>query len=182
MKAAIDGWTPERVKRAEAMWTEGASATEIAVALACGLSRNAILGAAWRRRWGRSIGAPKPSTARRSGSAASARPKAQRTPREAPGPTIRPFRRDAEPELQPTVPLVSADEPAGENATAIFDLRPLQCRWPLWGHGAAPGLFCGEATASYEESYCPLHRAKAGGGFPQRRSPVRRAPLMIAAE
>lgn len=47
---------------------------------------------------------------------------------------------------------------------SIIELTGVTCRWPLWAHGAAPGLYCGSFVAAGAGPYCPTHAAWAFSG------------------
>lgn len=57
-------------------------------------------------------------------------------------------------------PRVEAKLPAPPRHSALMDLGPENCRWPI-GHPGEPGFrFCGE-QAPIGKPYCPTHTARA---------------------
>lgn len=160
-------WSPENSNRLREMVTAGLSAGQAALAFRCGLSRNAVLGRAWRM--GLVFGAHRasvPAKAKRAVMFGPPRPPKAPRPPPKPAPTPREI---AAAWVGPRVPLT------------LMELRPFTCRFPI----AVPEdrgentLFCGDVTLTPGEPYCAHHRAIAWRGVPVRvrsvAAPVRRA-------
>ena len=156
-------WTEERVDVLKKLYAAGISATEIAVQLNCGLTRNAVIGKAHR------LGLDRPapqSTARKT-------PTLSSPPSKAPAPKVAPVSLAAAPiAFPPPVRRVKPDEklipatPKGKHIS-ILDLRNNTCRWPFDNHDPETSgsfLFCGDPSADLADDrpYCPFHARKAG--------------------
>ncbi|HEX4708966.1 GcrA family cell cycle regulator [Phenylobacterium sp.] len=157
-------WTDDRVEVLRRLWAEGKSASEIARTLACGASRNAVIGKVYRLGLsGRSVEAR-----RRPPRALPDTPARQRRPRRViagrptdPGPAL----------------LCDESEPA-QGSASILTIGAHACRWPygdplsegfaLCGQPAARGAYCGPHA---ERAYGPL------GHKPGRDHLVRLAEL-----
>lgn len=155
-------WTEERVGVLKKLYAAGISATEIAVQLNCGFSRNAVLGKA--HRLGLVVSARRQTTRKRptlASSGTAPTPKASPvslavTPIALPPPVRR---------VKPNEKLIPAT-PKGKYIS-ILDLRNNTCRWPFDNHDpeiAGSFLFCGDPSADLADDrpYCPFHAHKAG--------------------
>lgn len=169
-----DGWTDGRVEQLKNLWADGLSATQIAMAIGGGLSRNAVIGKIHRLKL-QSRRAPQPRTARRSShkpflapGKASARKvvtggayagtvgKSRRERIEtrsaaavAPGPSIS----------------LRADSAAFDALALMIPLVKLTestCKWPI-GDPAEPTFgFCGHPSPE-GSPYCDHHHARSVG-------------------
>jgi GcrA cell cycle regulator len=125
-------WTDDRIGRLKTLWLEGRSADWIARDLACGISRNAVLGKVHRMGLsaGRTTTTPKPPAA------AAPAPEPQRRPRPLPRP-----------------PSVAATPDQG--GVALLSVRRWECRWPS-GDPLQPDFsLCGRAVS--RGAYCADH-------------------------
>jgi GcrA cell cycle regulator len=146
-------WTPERDEALRRLHAEGLSASQIAIELDCGLTRNAVIGRTHRL-----------------GLSRAARPKPEKTrprPRQAGGDyTIagRINRKLKQDPMRPPAPPV--ESPAELPAEAVprrqqrrpkqfFELKESDCRYP---YGEQSFLFCA-AEALPNRSYCGEHFA-----------------------
>lgn len=149
--------TEQRIEAIKAVYTFGASASEIAAALG-GVTRNSVIGMYGRHQTALSD-CPLGGGVRRVADGKhklACRPKAERKPKRpvrlpdlsAPRPVRAPS------PLPPTVDYVSRDVP-------LLDLAPSDCRWPT--NDAARGeqhLFCGH-TRLLGYSWCERHYSRA---------------------
>jgi GcrA cell cycle regulator len=134
---APSSWTDDRVQTLARLWRDGLSASQIARALAGGISRNAVIGKAHRLGLN---GRANPS------------PPDLRTSRE-PRRTIRRVAAPIPPRRRPLT-AASAPLPTGGGVTVV-DVRRGQCRWPI-GDPLADGLsLCGCAVV--RGAYCAAH-------------------------
>jgi GcrA cell cycle regulator len=159
-------WTDENVAEARRLWLEGASATQICVAIGCE-SRNAVIGKIHRMKLGKRAEtkkspAPTPSplvvkplttmhgTEPRNGRAGMARPIVQ--------PKSVAF------EDMPA-------RPASESRLlTLFDLKPGMCKWPLGEPRDEEFRYCA-ADRCGEGPYCSAHQAIAyAPAQPRRRA------------
>lgn len=133
-------WTKQRVEMLARMWREGLSATQIARALAGGLTRNAVMGKVHRL-----------------GLSGRAKPSIPGTP-GAPKAIAEEFRRakPRPPRARPKAPPATATRRApAEGVATVLSVRPGQCRWPI-GEPRAPGFaLCGRAAV--RGAYCAAH-------------------------
>ena len=137
-------WNEARIARLDRLWTEGLSASEIALQLG-GVTRNAVLGKL--HRLGRLGGRPK----------AAARPKTS-TPQPPYAPRPKPPRPKPPRAMRPRAAAVPQPAWPGEVAR-VEDLRPRSCRWPI-GDPLADGFsFCGHPAEN--GPYCEAHRQVA---------------------
>lgn len=168
------GWTDDRVEHCKKLWEAGLSCSQIAGELGGGLTRNAVIGKVHRSGWSGRAKIPPPGG------------KQKRVRRVNPHATstFQSFRRGAPPApsaARETVP--GSDMPPGpvffaepEVGRALFaELDDGDCHWPM---GA---MFCGEATGSNRESYCPAHCMRSYGALhrvnPEKKI-VRRLPAL----
>lgn len=195
MTDASAQWTDDRVAQLRRLWTAGASAAQIAVALNCGLSRNAVIGKARRlklearlsvvHRAGRPKVAPPELTrsvrkleARlgKIGSTDALKPKTRPATPKAVVPMARP-----QPAL-PAAPVV-APGPLGRPLTlAQLDSAFRKCRWIVHRDPVRAGgdLYCGAPTLP-GRSWCCHHNDLACDRSALRH-PARSAVHARAAE
>lgn len=168
-------WTNERVDLLKKLWGEGLSASQIALRLGQGVTRNAVIGKVHRLNL--------------SGRAPQAHSSAPRAPRKArepshPGrPNVRPSlpmagsialkaipRVAVQPRpisLPEPKPLRLADVTKGGNIT-ILHLSDKTCRWPIGDPGAAGFCFCGHGPRE-GSPYCEYHARLAYQPLQDRR-------------
>lgn len=135
---AVSCWTEDRVQTLTRLWRNGLSASQIARALAGGVSRNAVIGKVHRL-----------------GLSGRARPSA---PVLRAGPESRPRRalgRIASGPPPRTLDRLAA-KPSPEVGTAtILTIRRDQCRWPIGASRAGSFSLCGGARV--RGAYCAEH-------------------------
>lgn len=181
-------WTDERVETAKRMWREGATATEIMVALGGGISRSAVLGKLHR------LGVGKVRPAKRHQPVVEARPKGGQGRNGAvamdrggnPYDKIRRARAaamnvphetkvngaDQSACLPSSDPIAEEIAPAGPpGGISIEELTVDSCRFPLGPDSQLPPYqFCGVMVAP-GSVYCPHHHARCyTGARPSRRA------------
>lgn len=162
-------WTDERVETLRKLWLEGLSATQIANALSCGVTRSAVIGKLHRlglnvkaRPGGAKAAQPKPAPVLKS------RPKPAAPASALPEvPPMRAFNEHPEEarkgkndigdeERAEIVKRADAPAPASQHVT-IMELRESMCRWPL-GDPASPDFrYCGDVAPIGEGPYCKFH-------------------------
>lgn len=155
-------WTEERVEQLKALWNEGLSASQVANEMACGFTRNAIVGKVHRLKLVRQSNGTATFSAGVRARKAKAhgnrnQPKVQNivarveARREAPG--IDPF--DVEDNLD------------GVDVTSligILELTEHTCKFP-YGDPREPGFgFCGKHSLK-GSPYCEEHTTRAWAGF-----------------
>ena len=143
------GWTDENVARLKELWATGASCSQIAAALDCGVSRNAVIGKATRL----GLSPRKTLTV--------ARPRAhmRRNRRSNAAQAIAGVRRaqrwqSIEPEPLPEEPEEIVIPVAQRRS--LMQLNEHTCRWPVGDPGEGDFFFCG-AEPAVDQSYCPAH-------------------------
>jgi GcrA cell cycle regulator len=156
-------WTNERIELLQKLWLEGWSASRIARELACGITRNAVIGKVYRLALSGRANA-------RSGKGPDSPPH-QKAPRrsarghpDSPRPRIagntalafHPFVSDA------PVPQTVRDVvvPIAEPVT-ILELRESMCRWPIGDPAQSEFRFCGAKKLPGQGPYCASHTAIA---------------------
>lgn len=126
-------WSLERLALGERLWGLGLDARACAEQI--GVTRNAFLGMAYRKRWLR--GEPGEKT----------KPKPRKAPAmRKPGVKSKPVR---------TIP------PVRVGKVRLMDLDHHSCRWPVSGSGAST-LFCGRRSLD-GVPYCEEHQAVSAG-------------------
>lgn len=142
-------WTDELVKAAERMWHDGQSAALIASALGNGLTRNAVLGKAFRLSWGerakRAVG--------RKISAKRPRKRITQTELKRNQKTLREKSLD---ELSRALEATDLPPDASADAVTFELLEHHHCRWPMGTPGTVEFRFCG-AQKMIESPYCQRH-------------------------
>ena len=131
-------WTDDRIGRLKTLWLEGQTAEQIALDLANGITRSAVLGKV--HRMGLSAGRPgrppkRPGTG-------------PKPPRLAPTGSLAARPIDARP--------VAATE---HGLVTVLSVRRCQCRWPFGEPGAADFSLCGQPVT--RGAFCALHAAVA---------------------
>jgi GcrA cell cycle regulator len=143
----LHGWTEARVARARRLANEGASGSEIAMALGGGLSRNAVLGKLHR------LGiALKGETGR------NATVKVRTLKMTAPARLTNVKRSASAPPHKPGS--LPPEPPRPERLVELKDLTSQHCRWPFGTPGSDAFGFCG-APRHGERVYCAEHCAAA---------------------
>jgi hypothetical protein len=125
------GWPLDRLALGERLWGDGYKAGFCAEQ--CGVTRNAFLGMAHRKRWPRGV---------------AVEPEEKPVKAQAKGKP-----RVAKPELPREIP------PAEVGKVRLLDLGFYSCRWPVSGVGMST-LFCGKRSAG---SYCEEHQKVSAG-------------------
>lgn len=148
-------WTEERVEQLKTLWNGGMSASQVANEMACGFTRNAIIGKVHRLKLERrSNGTATFSAGVRARKAKAHgnrnQPKVQnivasiQARREAPG--IEPVPLPVTPELKPTI-------------DSVLGLTAHACKWPI-GDPKLPGFgFCGR-NPKEDSPYCERHHIR----------------------
>ena len=131
-------WTDDRIGRLKTLWLAGQTAEQIALDLANGITRSAVLGKV--HRMGLSAGHPgrppkRPGTG-------------PKPPRLAPTGSLAARPIDARP--------VAATE---HGLVTVLSVRRCQCRWPFGEPGAADFSLCGQPVT--RGAFCALHAAIA---------------------
>ena len=150
MPAKSDKWTDERLATAKRMWcVEGASASDIAAELGMGLTREAVSGMIFRKKWVRSEAINERN-----------RTKLVRSKRKA---KVRPA---PKPVVPPAPPRPAPSHAATDQARVRpIDLKPGQCKWPVGDPRSEAFGFCGEprdeVRAEGSCPYCPQHANRA---------------------
>jgi GcrA cell cycle regulator len=170
-------WTDERVELLKKLWEEGHSATQIALRLGHGVTRNAVIGkvhrlnlsgraqpqraaAAPRQRKTREPSAPgrpsSPMTLPTAGSSA-LKPIMRTTPIERPMPLPEPK------------PLRLVDTAKGDGRITILQLSDKTCKWPSGDPGSEGFCFCGHKPRE-GSPYCEYHARIAYQPLQDRRN------------
>ena len=173
-KEAVMSWTEERVELLRKLWLDGWSASRIAVELAGGVTRNAVIGKVHRLGMSGRVKAPTamPIAARRSNkpSADPSRQPLQRTAampmrgnlaiavQSRPMPTPQSYRSTGDNVV-----------PMAENVT-IMELRESMCRWPVGDPSSAEFRYCGGKAPIGEGPYCTFHSRMAYQPSQDRRA------------
>jgi GcrA cell cycle regulator len=136
--SAVSFWTPDRVQTLIRLWRDGLSASQIARALAGGVTRSAVIGKIHRLGLG---GRARPSSP-------PARPRLEVRPRpKLPrAPAMRPPR---------TVAVEPASPPPEIGSATVLTIRRGQCRWPIGEPLADSFSLCG--CAAVRGAYCSGH-------------------------
>lgn len=161
-------WTDERIALLTKLWTEGQTASQIALALGEATTRNAVIGKA--HRLGLS-GRPSPVRAPRPARATVLRPskpRALNSPERmplTPKPAEAPQMRLAEAQIRSI--MAPAVIPIGPGVT-LLKITDKMCKWPI-GHPGDKGFsFCG-STARDGSPYCEGHAQVAYQPPPSKR-------------
>jgi GcrA cell cycle regulator len=153
-------WTDERIEQLKQMWDKGMSASQIAEALAGGITRNAVIGKAHR------LGLKaRPSPV-----------KSDSSKRAAPAPAVAEAALEVEATPRPVAsapvaaaPVVAAPAvlkkpkpaaPAKSAKVTLLDLTERICKWPIGHPGDDDFHFCGKPVQP-GTPYCPEHCAVA---------------------
>lgn len=152
----MKGWTEERLAQAEQLWRGGMSAAQISKALDAGITRNAVIGKAYRLGWS---GNAKPA-GKAAPEPAAAKPRKQ-TIRKPPRPVERHFAmgfgaRFQSPVPLPATPVSEPPKPPVARMVSLMDLKFGDCRFPLGDPRHADFGYCG-AKALPRRSYCEWH-------------------------
>lgn len=140
-------WPDDRVERLKTLWTDGLSATEIAMDLGGGMTRNAVLGMVHRQKL-----TPRKSPVPKVAHSGGPTPK---KPRRTHGWIPQPPRPKKVVIPKPEPP----PEPTGFNVT-LMQLEHHHCRWIIGDPVGPATVYCGAAKDG-ESPYCAHHRAKA---------------------
>lgn len=163
-------WTDERIALLTKLWTDGLTASQIALALGEATTRNAVIGKA--HRLGLS-GRPSPVRVPRPARAAALRPSkprplhgaAPRLPVTARQPDAqRP--RQLEPQMRPVMPIPEIQ--LGPSVT-LLKVTDKMCKWPIGHPGEVGFRFCGGASRD-GSPYCEGHAQVAYQPPPAKRN------------
>ena len=150
-------WTNERIELLQKLWLQGWSASRIAGELACGITRNAVIGKVYRLGLSGRVNV-------RSGNV-SASPRHQKAPR-------RPAHRHADsPQIAGNTALAFhpfvIEAPAPQTVrevvvpisepVTISELRESMCRWPIGDPAQSEFRFCGAKKLPGQGPYCACH-------------------------
>lgn len=143
-----DRWSDEKLAKAEKMWSDGATAAEIANTLG-GTTRNAVMGMAHRRHW------PARATKERK----PVPPDKRRYVRKPPRPKERHYSLGFGARFQSPVPITprpveEPPKPPEARMVSLMDLKFDECRFPIGDPKKTGFGFCG-APKAYP--YCPYH-------------------------
>jgi GcrA cell cycle regulator len=174
-------WTEDRVDMLEKLWTQGLSASEIALALGGNVTRCAVIGKVHR------LGLParreRINPMGRTIRVYHQRPPRPKRKRISKAKVRKPI--VVLPELVSLPPPLSkAWEPLPETTPiSLMALTDAVCRWPVGGDHETPGVgFCGCPVAP-GRSYCPQHFATSiGKGTPSERIAVKAAQTAVRYE
>lgn len=158
-------WTEERAEFARAKWQEGLSASQIAAALDCGISRSAVCAKIQRmgcaqRTLGFVRGPPRdPNKPRKPRSPRRQRPPAPPARMESP---MDGRQRSPSGRLSPcdTPPHEADNLIPFEQRKKLMELEPESCRWPVGDPTSPDFFFCG-ALALNGQPYCPIHTRRS---------------------
>jgi GcrA cell cycle regulator len=139
-------WTAEQDEAAIAFWHKGLSATQIAQAMRCGITRNAVIGRLSRL-----------GLKRTAASAPVRLTKPKPPPKRAAPPPPRPMA----PALPPK-PVVLAEPDLASTVSNVVHLGAHMCKWPVGDPADAAFGFCGRASSG-SGPYCETHHAIGQG-------------------
>lgn len=162
-------WTPERKEVAYKLWADGWSAGQIARHLACGLSRNAVIGVLHRAGKAGRVAPTRPASV---GIAPRLRQQTRADPVRRARALHNPTRAKAAPKprllivgdgvmehAEPRPPLVVIPERHEAPGTAtILTIGPRMCRWPIGDPRDESFTLCGCRT---DATYCGPHTRRA---------------------
>ena len=151
--AGAKPWPPEIVERAEALWAEGRTGSQIAAEL--GITRNAVIGHAHRHDWPKHFQNPKIGR----------EPRAARTIKRA---------QAAATKLAQPMPLPPVESQSLAHPVALIDLKSNGCHWPLGGATGDHWFYCGAKVAP-GYSFCEPHCRLAYQNWGAHRVAARRA-------
>lgn len=161
-------WTPERKELAAKLWQDGLSATQIANRLACGISRNAVIGVLHRMGKATRASASRSSAPKRA--AALFNPKQPAKPRVfIAGKNQVRIAKEAQP---PKVEIkVAAFAPIPGSSPRPWMERTLaMCCWPVGGEGEST-LYCCEPV--HKRGWCAHHHGRGTVPLPAKASTPR---------
>ena len=160
MKTGDFKWTQESIDKILHMYKHGDSASQIAKALGNGLTRNAVIGKLHRLRdkglrpeLALSVVSFKKAQGQKINRVNATK---MALPYHA-KPTLFQF---PKPERKPKQEVIVVQEPTGEHAAILANLRPRGCKWIVEDFAlgqADEALMCGELRSG-EHSYCEHHR------------------------
>lgn len=160
------GWTDDRIAELTRLWSEGHSASEIAMTLGGGLTRNAVLGKVHRLKLDARrtvVSARKPKVHGNKGQPKSNAIVARTIRRQEDAATK--ARRVPTRETAP--PVLEEGDAGGVDVTRLIglvDLTNSACKWPV-GDPLVKGFgFCGQPAAE-GKPYCELHCSRSYVGF-----------------
>ena len=173
-KETVMSWTDERVELLRKLWLDGLSASRIAMELAGGVTRNAVIGKVHRLGMSGRIKSQAPASINRT-----------RLDAKAPSPSVRapipqrsvglPMRGNTALAMQPRALAIAQPKrtsgdvvPMAENVT-IMDLRESMCRWPVGDPSSSEFRYCGGKAPIGDGPYCSFHSRMAYQPMQDRR-------------
>jgi GcrA cell cycle regulator len=162
-------WSDELVAQAKKLWDEGKSAGVVALELGHGITRNAVIGKAFRAGWSQHQQNGAAKVQRVAGDRASVRrlPVRPRNPHNNNPLGWGNTKTKAPPQPKPVKVIAEPPTPPTARMLPLERLTAKSCRWPI-GDGP-PFLFCGVAEADFPaEPYCRYHRDLAHARQSQR--------------
>jgi GcrA cell cycle regulator len=146
-------WTDDLINEMRILRAAGYNAREIAILLGCGLTRNAVIGKAWRLglNWGRS----------ERSSPSEREPAVVTTPRTTPPRTPGPLP-NKPPAPPPPAPQAPPQPQAGPlmRRLHLLELQEHHCKWPIGDPRYADFRFCGNDKGA-DGPYCARHTGMA---------------------
>lgn len=168
------GWTPAKKELAKTLWMAGESGSQIAGKL--GVTRNAVIGAAFRAGLTKRAAAPRYAEEQ---DRARAPERPQRPAPSMPASTRpRTVKAKAERPLVAPVPITRPDVEDGR--ITIMQLSDKTCRWPIGDPAHADFCFCGHGPRE-GSPYCEYHARMAYQPASARQLASRNAQSMVPA-
>jgi GcrA cell cycle regulator len=169
-------WTDERVELLKKLWEEGHSATQIAIRLGQGVTRNAVIGKVHRlnlsgRAQPQRSASPRVRKTREP--SAPGRPTAPLTLATQGNAALKPMPRPMPVErslpLPEPKPLRLVDTSKGDGRITILQLSDKTCKWPSGDPGSDDFCFCGHKPRE-GSPYCEYHARLAYQPLQDRRN------------
>lgn len=88
------------------------------------------------------------------------------------------FKKPKMPKLPKATPIKYTIPKEECGTCTIMELNSNTCRWPMWGDGAGPRLYCG-ASRMIGSPYCAKHHARGSAGPYRKTSSEPRARFVI---
>lgn len=156
-------WTDALSEELRRLHGEGRSASQIALALGGGITRNAVIGKIGRMKLRDNAGAKAAPSGKRGRAGNPGLPKVTDIVRRAEARRIAAEQQSARSELEVQALAMSREsawQPLhGLDPVAMVDLGTHDCKWPI-GDPLLPGFgFCGLPAAGEHTYYCEVHRA-----------------------
>lgn len=164
-KDPVLSWTEDRVELLRKLWLDGLSASRIAIELAGGVTRNAVIGKVHR------LGLSGRVKAQQAQSSARLRPAKPQAPIRSPmqqrpsmpmrGNTALALDVRSITALQPCRASSESNVVAMTETVTIMDLRESMCRWPVGDPSSSDFRYCGGKAPVGQGPYCSLHSRMA---------------------